>query len=213
MATDWHMPRRSDACVVCGEKFEVGQIICAALFEVDEGYERRDRCEGCAPAAPAEAIAQWRTRRRDPGKKRGAPFDRTAMYEFFTRLDDPQTPNRVQFRFALALLLWRKKVLSFESSEQRDDKEYWRFRRPKSEDEFAVERPELDETQIERLSMQLEQLLADPPEDLDAAIDEPAADAGEDDADTDAGGYDDADETQQTTETSDESPCEEPIVD
>lgn len=167
MTHEWQMPRRGEACSACRAAFEPGTAFNAYLYETSAGYERRDFCLICSPPAEPEPIGFWRTRRPQPTARKVAPFDREAVFAFFQRLSSPDTPERVQFRFVLALLLWRKKVLKFDDTVHADGNEIWRFTQPQTHDSFDVVRPELDEAEIERLSNQLEQLLAGQPGDLE----------------------------------------------
>jgi hypothetical protein len=160
VSNDWEMPRRGEACVACGRDFKPGDMIRAYLYESPEGYERRDHCADCRPPDEPPAIGVWRTRRPEPAVKRVHSFDREAVYHFFRRLEDADTPEQRQLRFVLALLLWRKRVLKLDRSDAVDGAELWHFTVPRSEETHAVERPDLDEEQLERLSTQLEALLA-----------------------------------------------------
>lgn len=175
MAHEWNMPRQSPSCCACEREFEVGEAFGAFLYTAPGGFERRDYCAACAPADDA-ALAHWKTRRPAPSTRRAPAFDRETVFTFFSRLDDPDTPDKLQFRFVLALLLWRKKVLRFAETITDREGELWRFETPTGGQRYDVRRPELDETQIERLSAQLEQLLAGGPADAPAA---PAADSTE----------------------------------
>ncbi len=170
MATDWQMPRPGTACRACAHAFEPGETFRACLHEAGSGYERRDYCANCGPPAEPAALATWQTRRPAPATKKIQPFDRAAMYEVFRRLDDSPEPEKAQFRFVLALLLWRKRVLKFERSRAAADREEWEFSVPASGEVHRVARPDLAEDELERLSGQLEQLLAAAP-----APEQPAA--------------------------------------
>lgn len=160
MPDDWQMPRRGEACLVCKHAFEPGETIQAYLYESPKGYERRDYCVNCQPPDEPAAMGCWRTRRPEPATKKVRPFDREAIYGFFERLEDADTPEKRQLRFVLALLLWRKKVLQLARSETSGASEVWHFVVSRSGESHAVERPDLDEDQLERLGAQLEQLLA-----------------------------------------------------
>jgi hypothetical protein len=162
------MPRAGNACVACGRTFEVGESFRACLYEMPEGYDRRDYCRDCPVPASPDPVATWTPRRAAPAPKRVQRFDREAVYRFFERLDEADEPDKVQFRFVLALLLWRKKVLKLERSVTVDEREIWEFRMPVVGELHRVARPELAEEHLERLSMQVEQLLAGEPGELDA---------------------------------------------
>jgi hypothetical protein len=159
LAVEYEMPRRADHCAACQHPFEVGDVIQACLVETPTGYDRRDYCGHCeVPAEPR--IGLWRTHRRAPAVRHSSTvFDRQAALDFFRRLT-PDTPERQQFQFVLALLLWRKKALVFESSRSDDQGETWRFAVPKSDEAFELPRPELDEQRMDQLGSQLELLLS-----------------------------------------------------
>jgi hypothetical protein len=177
VATDWQMPRRSNTCHLCGHEFAIGETFAVSLLEAAQGYDRRDYCQACAPAEELDRLATWKTTRREPATpKRGQPFDREAVFALFRQVTTAQDPAQDQFRFVLALLLWRKKVLKFEDTVPADTGEVWRFRAPHTGDEFQVPHPPLDETEVEQLSRQVEQLLADPPADAAPAPANPCED-------------------------------------
>lgn len=177
MSDNWQMPRRSEACATCARAFEVGQALQAFLFTTPEGYERRDYCLDCAPPEAAEAVGSWKSRRPEPPPKKIRPFDREAIYAFFERLEDSDEPEKAQFRFVLALLLWRKKALKFVQSEEQQGREFWRFVAPATGAEHNVIRPDLDEERVEQLSGQLERLLGGESAPLDLVVDAAAENA------------------------------------
>ncbi len=177
MATEWNMPRRTDTCQACTRGFEIGETFQAFLHETDEGYERRDYCQKCIPENPAGAIGSWKARRLAPATKKVLPFDRDAVYAFFELLEDAEASHQVQFRFVLALLLWRKKALKLERTTEQNGRELWDFVTPRTGARHSVERPDLDEAQLEQLSGQLEQLLAGEPGDLDVVVADPESGA------------------------------------
>lgn len=159
MATDWQMPRRSDCCHGCQVVFEPGASLTAFLYDTPAGYERRDFCNACQPPAEPAPLGSWRTHRPLPAARKVVAFDREAVLGFFHRLAKVESPEQLRFRFVLALLLWRKKALKFETAETREDGEYWRFSVVSTKERCDVLRPELDEEEIDRLSSQLESLL------------------------------------------------------
>lgn len=167
MNAEIQLPRRSDRCFATERPFEVGDAIAVVLLETTEGYERRDYALDSAPEILKLEIARWRTIRRAPSQPSPHAIDRVAIFDFFKKLSEPDSPHQVQFRFVLALLLWRKKALHFELSEPRENGECWHFSVPKSEECFEVYRPELDDEDVERLSAQLESLLSEGVSDLE----------------------------------------------
>ncbi|MEW6250701.1 MAG: hypothetical protein AB1716_08625 [Planctomycetota bacterium] len=164
----------------------------AAPGEHGGGFVRRDYCLRCSPPAEPAPLGMWRTRRPPAATRKTAPFDRAAIYALFERLDEAQAGSlpgddahdstapeflpctasdpaqeqdaiekRVRLRFVLALLLWRKKVLRLERTLALADHEVWEFV-TRTGAVHRVPRPQLDEAQLEQLSVQLEELLAGP---------------------------------------------------
>jgi len=163
VSAEWNMPRRTDACAGCGRAFEFGETFQAFLYELDGSYTRRDYCTACQPPAVPAAVGAWKTRRPAPAPRAVRPFDREAILAFFERLEDAVAAQQVQLRFVLALLLWRKKALKLERTAQLNGRETWEFTAPRTGTLHRVVRPELDEEELERLSEQLEHLLAGEP--------------------------------------------------
>lgn len=183
MAREWQTPRQADTCCVCGRGYAAPETIRAYLFETAAGYERRDCCADCALPTAGEALASWRVRRAEPTRPAGPVFDRRALFELFVSLHDAAGADRLRLRFCLALLLWRKRVLKFidarPMSEAAPAVEVWRFRSGSADatEEHAVLRPDLDESQLEQLSTQLEGLIAGASGATDLAVADPRPDA------------------------------------
>ncbi len=157
---DWSMPRRAEGCLRCQRAFDVGEAFQTLLYETPEGYGRRDYCLGCPPEESPAPLGRWKTRRPEPSAKKTFAFDRETVLAFFERLSDSDDLRRRQFRFVLALLLWRKKALRLGATDATPTEEVWEFSAPRSGVTYRLVRPELDEDQLEQLSTQLEQLLA-----------------------------------------------------
>ncbi len=166
MAREWNVARHGEHCAGCGHSFDVNESFRAVLYAGDEeGFQRRDYCLSCEPVGEPAPIGQWRTHRPPPTEPKRRPFDREAIYDFFLRFEDADTEERLQFRFVLALLLWRKKVLQFrETLENKQGREVWIFSMPRDGSAHRVVKPELDEERIERLSERLEDVLSSPVE-------------------------------------------------
>ncbi len=180
MSTNWTMPRRTEACCACQRPFDPGEEFCAYLYETSAGYERHDYCLNCGVPITPVPIGSWRTRRPMPRSSSVPTFDREAVYRFFERLEGSDEPQRIQFRFLLALLLWRKKVIKLERTMTLNDTEIWEFRTPSTGTTHRVQRPELDEDRLEELSNQIAGLLTGEPVTLDVPIPDLATEADSD---------------------------------
>lgn len=159
MATDWNMPRAAIRCAACEREFEAGELHQAMVIVAGDGYERKDLCLGCPPPSLLEPLGAWRVRRPQPQSRLRPALDREALYGVFSRLSDGDERSR-RFRFGLALLLWRKRVLQLSDTMLRDGEERWCFVAPRREQRFEVVRPDLDDEAVERVSAELELLLS-----------------------------------------------------
>lgn len=158
MTQDFRMPSRSDSCGVCQRAFEPLESFRAHLFDAPEGYVRLDLCTGCELPADRTPVASWRARKPPAGPPR-AVLDRQAMHELLVQMGSATEPSRLRFRFALALFLWRKKVVQFVSADDSEGGETWNFTSTLTEESILVQRPELDEQQLDDLSATLERAL------------------------------------------------------
>lgn len=162
MPQDWTMPRRGDRCVACQREFAIGDVLNVCLYDTPAGYERRDFCTACPPPTEPQPIGSWKSRRPDSsgGSRNPLAFDKAALLAVFEQLADATERRRMQFRFALALLLWRKRALKLEGTRDDGGLECWDFVDPRTGASHAVARPDLDESELERLSAELETIIA-----------------------------------------------------
>jgi hypothetical protein len=122
--TEWKIAKSSRTCSGCGERFGERQSYFSALFEQDAGFERRDYCPRCFKAPrPANVYCFWRTTvpEADGEDARRVVLDAESVLDFFRRLGEESTPQRLAFRYVLALMLTRKKALRFEGSARGPD--------------------------------------------------------------------------------------------
>lgn len=117
MATTYEFGRRTGVCAATGRPLVPGEHYVAALIEKKpeegEGLLRADYSEDAWASSPRPEglFAFWRTT-ADDSKSDGPKFiDDAALLEMFQQLDGATEPKRVAFRYVLALLLIRKRLL------------------------------------------------------------------------------------------------------
>jgi len=117
--SEWKIAKPGQACTLCAGPFKPGRGYFSALFEKEKSFERRDYCEDCFKShRPENLFSYWLTRVQDEdadGPKRPV-LDPESVLEFFRRLGNDNDPQRRAFRFVLALMLTRKKVLKLSGS-------------------------------------------------------------------------------------------------
>ncbi|HOB75310.1 MAG TPA: hypothetical protein PKG54_12395 [Phycisphaerae bacterium] len=161
MATEWELARATGRCALTGRTFEEGEAYYAVLFDTPAGLERRDYSLDAWTGPPEGAFCHWRGRVPVREKKSAAlEIDQQMLTQLFVGLEDEQSESRQQFRFVLALLLMRKRVLRFEQAIRKGEQEYWQMRLLSDKSLHQVLNPRLDDQQVSRLSAQLTALLS-----------------------------------------------------
>ena len=108
-------------------------------------------------------VGTWRTRIPRPKEKKKLFVDDELLVNFFERLEGALPPEKVNFRFALALILMRKKLLIYDGSNKLPDgREVWAMHL-KGGPACEVLDPRLDEEKIAQVSQQLDEILEGEP--------------------------------------------------
>jgi hypothetical protein len=164
MAMDqWNIEPASRRCVVSGAELAEGEEYYAVLFEQGDTFRREEYSVGAWTGPPDGAFCHFRTRVPVRARKARLLVDDDMLIHFFARLAGAEEEAKQRFRFVLALILMRKRLLKFEETVRKDDREWWRMRLTRdasdgsaSKDEpQMVLNPRLDEQQIESVSREL----------------------------------------------------------
>jgi len=113
---------------------------------------------------PDRLFSYWRSTVPLPHEKKKLFVNDEALMDLLTRLGDHDQPDRQSFRFVLALILMRKRLLRYECSEKRTDEcgleqEWWQMK-PKGTDQLIdVLNPQINDEQIQKVTEQLGQIL------------------------------------------------------
>lgn len=187
-ASNYEVQKGSGVCVATGETLEPGRACYSVL--VDIPVEERDagdqlgmrRVDVSSEAwekgfRPPHLFSYWKTHVPDVNEKKSMFVDDAVLLNLLRRLEDATEPQRLAFRYVVALILMRKKLLRYDGTEKRDDpdgdgpvQEWWQFT-PKldvskghfgkwnEEETLSVLDPRLDEAQIEQVTSQLGEIL------------------------------------------------------
>ena len=136
-----------------------GEEYFAALVETENGLQRRDFSAEYWNTEKPQVYCYWKTKLPHPDQKKQVFVDDDMLVSFFERLANETDREKINFRFALMLILMRKRRLKYDSSRKDADVELWRLK-VAGEDRFVeVINPHLDDEQIAALSSQLGQIL------------------------------------------------------
>ncbi|MCP3903349.1 MAG: hypothetical protein GY715_06910 [Planctomycetes bacterium] len=164
----YQVSRPTGVCAASGEPLEPGGLCVATLCEQAEG-EGFDRLDYSVPAweageRPERLFSFWRTTVPVPGEKRRLLVDDSVLMDLFERLADDDRPQRVAFRFVLALILMRKRLLRFvgRTVPDGDARGRWKLR-PRGTDAesppLEIEDPGLTDDDVRELTAQLGEVL------------------------------------------------------
>jgi hypothetical protein len=156
---DWEINKPLGQCSGSGRKIEPGEEYYGALVEVEQGLQRRDFCVEFWEREKPQVYCFWKTKLAPPNEKKELFISDDMLVAFFERLANETEPEKVSFRFVLALVLMRKRRLKYDSTKMEDGREIWRLRMAGDKDLVDVVNPHLDEDQIEQLTSQIGQIL------------------------------------------------------
>jgi hypothetical protein len=170
-------------CAVTGRSFEPDETYIATLVEDGDDLRRLDvsLAEWDSGWRPDHLFSHWKATVPRPEEKRQLFVDDDVLMNLLRRLADADQSQRIAFRFVLALILMRKKLLRYNRSERRTERtdpqtnqpierEWWLLT-PKldlskgplgkwnEEETIEVLDPNLDEEQIRQVTDQLGQIL------------------------------------------------------
>jgi hypothetical protein len=123
---------------------------------------------------PMTMFSFWKTTVPTPQHKKKLLVDDSVLVDVFQRMEGKNEPQEVRFRFVLALILMRKRLLKYEGMEETKHEtqstkhetgskapEVWRMVPRGSETMVHVINPHLTEEQIAEVSQQLSAILAE----------------------------------------------------
>jgi len=157
--SEWEINKPLGQCSGTEKTIESGEEYFAALIETEEGLQRRDFCAEYWESQKPDVFCHWKTRLPEPGQKKQLFVDDQMLMAFFERLEKETEQEKINFRFVLAMILMRKRILKYDETKTVDDKEIWRLRIVGDKRIVEVINPHLDEEQIEQLSSQMGEIL------------------------------------------------------
>lgn len=180
-APNYDIERPTGQCAYTGQTLEPGETYVATLVEVDpdpdnpkanpSGLKRLDVALKVWEAGqrPMRVFSFWKSVVPQPNQKKKVFVDDQVLMNLCKRLADADQPQRLAFRFVLALILMRKKQLRYDGSrvdvvpatgdQPETKRELWKMT-PKGEEEaLEIFNPQLDDAQILQVTEQLGEIL------------------------------------------------------
>lgn len=159
MARQFEVQSATGRCAETGREFHEGDEFYTVLFEADESFTRCDYCVESWKGPPEGSFCHFKSRVPVKQKSKKLLVNNEMLASFFERLEGETEPVRIQFRFVLALILMRKRILRYESSTVKDGAETWTMTLMRDRSEHQVVNPQLTDDQIEVVSQELSAIL------------------------------------------------------
>ncbi len=160
------MARPTGVCAATGERLEPGSLCVAVLCEraEDGSFDRRDYSLKAWEAGhrPERLFSYWKTAVPDPQDRRKILVDDEVLLDLFDNLADDRRRQRVAYRFIIALILLRKRLLRYKGRTGRGENEKWLMLPKGAEGDrepIEVINPHLEDSDIRELSDQLSEIL------------------------------------------------------
>lgn len=170
-AGSFDIGRFTGQCAATGEAIAGGTPFVASLAEaVDEGRPVLRRIDWSAQAwdggaRPEGLVCFWRGTAPNPGERRRILLDDHTLLEMVERLEGETDPRRIAYRWILALVLLRRKVLKLDRVERSADDppvERWLLRAKGAPEEAAplgLVNPQIRDEELRELADQLGELV------------------------------------------------------
>ena len=155
----WKVQRTSGKCGGTEKELLPGEEIYAALVETEEGFERVDFCCEYWEQNQPQVYCYWKSKIPVREEKQNLLVDNSVLSNVFLRLAGEEQEKKINFRFVLALILMRKRILKYETTVFQDEKEIWKMKMVKDPNLHEVINPHLNDEKIQEVSQELSTIL------------------------------------------------------
>ena len=164
MSKEYNISKSNGQCVSCQKVLQPTQEYIATVRETDEDFVREDFCLDCwsekSQQTQADIMGLWRATIPEAQEKKKLFVDDELLVNFFQRLQEATEPTKINFRFVLALILMRKKMLVYDRMIRKEDgTEIWNMHFKGSDQVHEVVDPKMDEDKITQVSQHLGEIL------------------------------------------------------
>jgi hypothetical protein len=145
---DYQIQPNTRRCAITGRELRPGEKYWCVLIDEGGKFVRNDYAAEAWQGPPANAFSFWAGRVPAQDQKARLRIDDDLLMDCFNRLEGQLEPERVNFRYVVALLLMRRKRLRFEEARTEDGQEVLRLRCTRTGAEHDVVNPGLTEEQM-----------------------------------------------------------------
>jgi hypothetical protein len=160
--TDFSLARPRGVCAATNEPIQPDEHFVTALRETPLGFERLDiKLSAWDAYDRTDIVAFWKMTMPKAEAKRKLLVDDNVLCDLLERLQDVESVEKQCFRFVLALILMRKRLVIYENTRVENDKEIWTMRLKGKEQSFDLIDPKPTDEQIAAVKDQFGQILSE----------------------------------------------------
>ena len=159
---EWDIQPRASACTGCRQAFADKQGYHTLLALTPAGYERRDLCDACFPAAErAGVLSYWQGEFKMPAALPPEPIQKENAETLLRKLVESTDPSHAAARYILAVMLERKRLLKHRDTvTDVQGNELLIYEHAQSGESFTVPDPHLRLDQLAEVQEHVAELLA-----------------------------------------------------
>jgi hypothetical protein len=146
--TDYQIQPNTRRCAVSGKELQPGAKFYTVLLDQGGKFVRQDYSSEAWQGPPEGAFSFWVGRVPPPEAGRRPRINDELLLDCFNRLQGETEPNRVSFRYVIALLLMRRKRLKFDRVEADGEREVLHLRCSRTGTAYEVINPRLTEDEM-----------------------------------------------------------------
>jgi hypothetical protein len=135
-------------CAASGRDLQPGEKFYTVLLEQEGKFCRKDYSSEAWQGPPAGTFSFWTGRIPSHAEDRRPPIDDEILLDCLERLEGETELTRLHFRYVVALLLLRRRMLKFEESNKEGDTEVLSLRCSRRRTLYRVINPQLTEVEI-----------------------------------------------------------------
>jgi hypothetical protein len=143
--TDYQIQAITRRCTATGRELRPGEKYFTALLDVDGKFIRQDYSSEAWQGPPEGVFSFWMGRVPAQEESRRPRIDDDLLFDCFQRLEGQAEPEKVNFRYVIALLLMRRKRFKFEEARKEGGQEVLRVRCAKTKNVYQAVNPGLTE--------------------------------------------------------------------
>lgn len=160
--SDFSLARPRGHCAATNEPIAPEEHFITALRETPAGFERLDiKLAAWDSFDRTDIVAFWKMSMPKAEAKKKLLIDDNVLCDLLERLQGVESIEKQCFRFVLALILMRKRLVIYENTRVVDGKEIWTMRLKGRDGSFDLIDPKPTDDQIAAVKDQLGEILSE----------------------------------------------------